>query len=58
MSAAVNRLLRRSLPGKSERSAPRWRRNGFLISRGRKPITADDIARAEAEDDDAGLLPR
>ena len=51
ISAAVNRLLRRSLPGESGRRAPRKRVNGFLISRGREPITADDIARAEAEDD-------
>ena len=51
ISAAVNRLLRRSLPGEPGRSAPRRRRNGFLISRGREPITADDFARAEAEDD-------
>ena len=51
ISAAVNRLLRRSLPGESGRSAPSRRRNGFLVSPGREPITADDIARAEAEDD-------
>ena len=53
VSAAVNRLLRRSLPGAakqglqpSERLA---KRNGFAISRGRKPITADTVRQAEAE---------
>ena len=51
ISAAVNRLLRRSLPGESGRRATRKRRNGFPISRGREPITADDIVRAETEDD-------
>ena len=53
ISAAVNRLLRRALPGESAHGALRKRRNGFLISRGREPITADDIARTEAEDDSA-----
>ena len=55
VSAAVNRLLRRSLPGgeKPGRGSRRVvKRNGFTISRGRKPITADTVRRAEAEDDE------
>ena len=51
ISAAVNRLLRRALPGGSDRSAPQRRRNHFAISRGREPVTADIVARVEAEDD-------
>lgn len=57
VSAAVNRLLRRSLPGGSpagrKRSARPAKRNGFAISRGRLPITADTVRQAEAEDDAA-----
>lgn len=53
ISAAVNRLLRRSLPGASAHGPTRKRRNGFLISRGYEPITADDVARIEDEDDSA-----
>jgi len=50
ISAAVNRLLRRSLRvgGKTGR---RRRRNGFVISRGKKPVTADVIRQIEADDD-------
>lgn len=57
VSAAVNRLLRRSLPGSDEhgtrRAARSARRNGFAISRGRRPITADSVRKIEAEDDAA-----
>lgn len=57
VSAAVNRLMRRSLPGgvkQDGRSSGRAaKRNGFSISRGRRPITADTVRQAEAEDDEA-----
>jgi hypothetical protein len=56
VSAAVNRLLRRSLPGGAQQgrqpSGRLAKRNGFAISRGRKPITADMVRQAEAEDDE------
>ena len=57
ISAAVNKLLRRSLPGagndERNRSLRRvQRRNGFAVSRGRRPITPDAIRRIEAEDDE------
>jgi hypothetical protein len=56
VSAAVNRLLRRSLPyGKktpAKYSARAQKRNGFVVSRGRKPITADTVRQLEAEDDE------
>ena len=56
ISAAVNRLLHRSLPG-SGTDGPRGslspaKRNGFVISRGRQPITADTVRQIEAEDDE------
>ena len=51
ISAAVNRLLRRALPSEADREPHFGRRNRFVISRGREPVTADGIARAEAEDD-------
>jgi hypothetical protein len=57
ISAAVNRLLRRSLPGKENRtrrhSGRPAKRNGFLISRGKQPITADTVRQIEAESDEA-----
>ena len=57
ISAAVNRLLRRSLPGaakdRSVRSRFSSKRNGFVISRGKRPITADTVRQIEAEDDEA-----
>ena len=57
ISAAVNRLLRRSLPRGakegSRRSVRPTKRNGFVISRGRRPITADTVRQTEAEDDEA-----
>ena len=55
ISAAVNRLLRRGLPGDGEhdlRSAGILPiRNGFVVSRGARPITAETVRRSEAEDD-------
>lgn len=57
ISVAVNRLLRRGLPGdakESARSAARPRkRNGFIVSRGRRPITAGTVRQIESEDDEA-----
>ena len=56
ISAAVNRLLHRSLPSGNSgahRTSNRVRkRNGIAVSRGRRPITADTIRQAEAEDDE------
>ena len=55
ISAAVNRLLRRSLPGgtkESSRRSPSPKRNGFVISSGRQPITADTVRQIEVEDDE------
>ena len=56
ISAAVNRLLRRSLPGWAKHSGKRSfqpeKRNGFVISRGRQPVTADTVRQIEAEDDE------
>lgn len=52
ISAAVNRLLRRSLAGTDRGARPR-RRNHFLVSRGREPVTAETVARTEARDDAA-----
>ena len=55
ISAAVNRLLRRSLPGGTKHSGQnsrRVKRNGFDISPGRQPITADTVRLSEAEDDE------
>ena len=55
ISAAVNRLLRRSLKNSTDHGArlrPRHR-NRFVISRGREPVTAETVSRSEAQDDDA-----
>jgi len=56
ISTAVNQLLRRSLPGSakegSRRSVRQAKRNRFVISRGRKPITADTVHQIEVEDDE------
>ena len=56
ISAAVNRLLRRSLPGWAQHGARRSvqpaKRGGFVISRGKRPITADTVRQIEAEDDE------
>jgi len=55
ISAAVNRLLRRGLPGVAHRDTPSIgrtkRRNGILVSMGGPPITAETILRMEEEDD-------
>ena len=56
ISAAVNRLLRRSFPegakqGSRSSTQPK-KRNRFVISRGRQPITADTVRQIEAEDDE------
>ena len=55
ISAALNRLLRRGLPGDGEHDirsvgAPKTR-NGFVVSRGARPITAETVRRSETEDD-------
>lgn len=56
ISTAVNRLLRRSLPGgknaKSKAETPVIR-NGFQISRGAKVITPEMVKQLEAEDDES-----
>ena len=55
ISAAVNRLLRRGLPGGQTLFAPpagrTVRRNGILVSLGGAPITADTVHGIEDEDD-------
>ena len=55
ISAAVNRLLRRSLPGEAGRgtrsSSRAKKRNRFAVSRGRRLVTADTVRRSDAEDD-------
>ena len=48
ISAAVNRLLRRSLADEARPGARPRRRNDFLVSKGREPVTADTVARTEA----------
>ena len=56
ISAAVNQLLRRALPGGTNggaKSGPPLTRNGFVISSGREIITAETVRRAEAENDAA-----
>ena len=55
ISAAVNKLLRRALPG--AKSGPERRihgverRNGLLVSDGREVITAETVRRIEDEDE-------
>ena len=55
ISAAVNRLVRRSLPGANpRRGRPAHgmeRRNGLLVCDGREVVTAETIERIEEEDD-------
>ena len=55
ISAAVNRLVRRSFhreAARRSRSSTRaTKRNRFTVSSGRRPVTADTVGRAEAEDD-------
>jgi len=53
ISAAVNRLLRRSLAEQGPRRPARpAKRNGFVISRGRQPVTAETVRQIESEDDE------
>jgi len=55
ISAAVNRLVRRALPGAEPHragiAARMERRNGLLVSRGSEVITPEMVQRVEAEDD-------
>ncbi len=53
ISSAVNRLLRRSIQRGQPARESQWlaKRNGFVISHGKRPITADLVRRLEAEDD-------
>lgn len=55
ISAAVNRLLRRSFGGGAERgtrsSTRAKKRNRFAVSRGKQPVTGDTVRRSEAEGD-------
>ena len=51
ISAAVNRLLRRSLADGTDPGTRPRRRNNFLVSRGREPVTAETVARTEPRDD-------
>ena len=55
ISAAVNRLVRRALPGAKpgRRGEARRmkRRNGLLVCRGKEVITAETVQKIEAEDD-------
>ena len=55
LSAAVNRLLRRALsprlPQPARRAGNPSKRNGFHVSRGRQPITADIVRNTDAHDD-------
>ena len=57
VSTAVNRLVRRALPGAEPggRSDARRkeRRNGLLVCSGREVVTAETVRRIEAEDDAA-----
>jgi|GEM_PF-2032269 len=58
LSSAVNRLLRRSLPGGARdnivrRAAKPVVRNGFTVSRGALPITPELVRQMEMEDDEA-----
>ena len=57
ISAAVNRLVRRALPGAEpgQSSDPyrRERRNGLLVCSGKDVVTAETVRRIEAEDDAA-----
>ena len=56
ISAAVNRLVRRSLPGaqfgEGKPAHAVERRNGLLVCDGREVVTAETVQRIEDEDDD------
>jgi len=55
ISVAVNRLLRRSLSGAArgatKTSLRTAKRNGFVISRGKRPVTADTVRQIEEDDE-------
>lgn len=55
ISAAVNRLVRRALPGaephQSDVVSRMRRRNGLLVCRGKEVITAETVQEIEDEDD-------
>lgn len=55
ISAAVNELLRRALPGAQsgpeKPSSGMVRRNGLLVCDGREVVTAETVQRIEDEDD-------
>ena len=55
ISDAVNHLLRRSLSGntKAVKGARTVKRNGFVISHGRRPITADTVRQIDGEGEDS-----
>ena len=57
ISAAVNRLVRRALPGaepgRSGDARRMKRRNGLLVCSGKEVVTAETMRRIEAEDDAA-----
>jgi hypothetical protein len=55
ISDAVNQLLRRSLSGdnRTPRGRKTMKRNGFVISHGRRPITADTVRQIDAEGEDS-----
>ena len=57
ISAAVNRLVRRALPGAGPRRGEPAHgmelRNGLLVCEGRQVVTAETVQSIEAEDDDA-----
>jgi len=51
ISAAINRLLRRALPGNGRQGdAKPVRRNGFVVSRGAIPVTPDLVRQIEEEE--------
>ena len=55
ISAAVNRLVRRALPGAEPRqdgiASGMKRRNGLLVCRAKEVITAETVQKIEDEDD-------
>ena len=55
ISAAVNRLVRRALPGAEPRqdgiASGMRRRNGLLVCRAKEVITAETVQKIEDEDD-------
>ena len=54
ISTAVNRLLSRAVHRElhpARRVDQVVKRNGFVVSRGKRPVTADTVHRAEEEDD-------